>query len=118
MTETDYQCPHCGFSPLEQRKQVIDNEVQERGWYCPNCQYEYDEGTTFRWEELDFPLWVEISHHDDSWGMLREVAYQTTVPEDRIPAGEMKHTVFHVWFKITKDGSVAGPYDSKRGELV
>jgi len=118
MTETEYECPNCGFDPLERRKQVVNNEVKEKGWYCPDCENEWDEDTTFRWEDCDFPLWIEYEHYEDNYEMLRKVEYQTNLLQDRIPAGEMKYTVFTAWFKIDEDGSVEGPYDSRGGELV
>lgn len=118
MTETDHECPNCGHHPIERKKEVVNNEVKEKGYYCPDCKTDYSDNTTFEWESLDFPLWIEWESYEDNWGMLRHVERQTGVPEDRIPAGEMKYTVFCVWYKVEEDGTVKGPYDSRGGEKI
>lgn len=117
------ECPSCGFEPLEPRKTVEGNEVSEDGWYCPGCEGEYDDLPT-HWDDQDFPLWIEWESYNDTYGLLRSLEHQSEAHHETIPdefgesGSPFKYTVFTVWFKVTANGNVGGPYDEKRGELI
>ena len=114
------ECPTCDFVTLEPKKSVENNEVIEDGWYCPDCESTYDGDTVFSWEDVDWPVWIEYESYNDTWRMYDLFLRQTGIHEDAMPDGftEMKYTVFSVWFKITEDGTVHGPYDDRNGELI
>lgn len=119
---TEHGCPECGFGELETRKTVEDNEVVEGGLYCPDCETEFGEDTVVHWDDLEFPLWIGEELRLDDWQLWRTLSYSENlydgdyagIPNNR----EMKCQVLHVWFKVTEDGSVEGPYDAKRGEKI
>lgn len=114
------KCPECGFEELEANKEVVDNEVREDGLYCPDCDTTFKDDTTLQWDDIDFPVWVEVEHYDDDYGLLRSFEYQTGLyrgDHNGAPGyGDMKYCVFCVWFKVEEDGSVEGPYANKRDE--
>jgi len=109
---TDYECPDC----------EADLESVSNGWYCPDCTDSWSEDRLEElnktWGDVDFPFWVEWESYDDTYGLARNVARQTDVPMDDIPSGDMKYTVFTVWFRIDEHGGVYGPYDRKAGEKL
>lgn len=114
------ECPECGFEELEPRKTVENNEVIEGdGQYCPECEAEFGEDTVLDWDDIDFPVWIEWESYNDTWRMYDKFFRKTGLHEDvTVDLRDMKYTVFHVWFRVDEDGSVEGPYDSKRGELI
>jgi predicted RNA-binding Zn-ribbon protein involved in translation (DUF1610 family) len=121
MTETDYHCPECRYEPLEVKKSVENNEVVKGGYYCPDCGEDFAEDTVLRWDDVDFPYWIDYEPYDDNWQLYRDFLYATGLHEEAVgmpPLRDMKYTVFTVWFKITEDGEVEGPYDSRGGELI
>lgn len=123
MTDVDTQCPECGWMDgLEVNKAVDGNDVVESGVYCPDCETEFGEDTVLQWDDLEFPLWLHEEVRLDDWRLWRtlwrsENLYDGdygSIPDNR----DMKCQVFFVWFKITEDGDVEGPYDEKRGEKL
>lgn len=123
MSETDdppvYECIECGHEPLQVRKFVEDNEVQESGWYCPDCEETYEETETLEWGQLDFPVWFSFESYNDNYELLRRFCRCEGIREDIVPdKREFKYCIFEAWFKVTEGGSLQGPYDSKRGERL
>lgn len=112
--ESDIECPECGYYPLEVKKSIEDNEVVEGGHYCPDCGTDYGEDTVLDWDNVDWPVWIHWESYNDSWDMYRRFLRESGLHED--VAGDqrqMKYTVFSVWFRIDKDGSVNGPFENK-----
>lgn len=102
-----FECADCDMTVTAPKDSVDEND--DGYLVCEDC------AGPPSWEDQDFPIWVEMEHYEDNWEMLRYVMEQTGVPEDDIPAGQMKYTVFQVWFKVDEAGNVEGPYDAKRG---
>lgn len=111
-------CPDCTDFDLEPRKRVEDNEVVESGWYCPNCEESFDEDTTFSWSEIDFPVWIERSYRNYNWHLAELFRRQTGLHSSVSLGREFKYDGVIVWWKVTEDGDVEGPYDEKRGERL
>lgn len=118
------QCPECGFrNGLEPNKtRTDDNDVKTDGLYCPDCQTTFDGETTLQWDNIDFPVWVEVEHYDDKYGFKRKFLRSVGLYDGEFngdPSGrEMKYCVFTVWFKVTEDGKMKGPYGKRGGELI
>ena len=105
-----FHCSDCGDQTTTKVDETSENRYGE--FICPEC------AAPPKWEDQSFPIWIELEHCEDNWKMLRRVSEYTGVPADDIPAGEMKYCVVYAYFKINEDGSVEGPYDEKRGELL
>jgi len=121
MTETKYTCPECGYDSLEVKKSVENNEVIEGGHYCPDCGEDFEEDTVLSWDDVAFPVWIEMQMYHDNWEMYRNFLRQTGLHEDAegMPSlRDMKYTVCSLYFKVTESGEVEGPYNSRRGELI
>lgn len=113
------ECPECREATIEPKKKIVDNEVTVGGRYCASCGTDFDEGVKLSWDEIDFPVWIDWESYNDSWDMLRKFQYKTGLHDSAADGlTDMKYTVFSVWFRIDEDGSVNGPYDEKRGELI
>lgn len=114
------KCPECGFEELEPKKRVENNEVVEGGLYCPDCETEFKDDETLQWDDIDFPVWIEYEAYDDTFSLLRSFEYQTNLhrgDHDGTPGlRDFKYTVFCVWYKVEKDGTVTGPYANRGDE--
>lgn len=121
-SDVDAQCPECGFETLEVNKDVVDNEVVEDGWYCPDCDTQYGEDVVLHWDDLAFPLWIQEEFRLDNWQLWRTLKYSENLYDGDYNGTpnlrDMKCQVFLAYFKVTEDGSVEGPYDERRGELL
>ena len=120
--DDDIRCLDCGYDSLEPKKKVTDdNDVVVGGMYCPDCGAEYDEDTVLRWDDVDFPVWISREWRDSKWDFYRDFLRTTGLHDDAhgFPnVRDMKYTSILVYFKVTEDGDVEGPYDEKRGELL
>lgn len=113
-------CPACGFEELEPNKEVVNNEVREAGCYCPDCEATFTDDETLHWDDIDFPVWVEYESYDDDYQLLRNFARQADLYRGDYNGspgyGDFKYTVFYVYYKVERDGSVTGPYANKGDE--
>jgi len=107
---------------LEPKLTMVGGGREQDGWYCPSCGGEWTEEQNEleveSWKDCHFPLWIRVEHYDDDWKMLRLVSEKTGLDRHEIPGRDMRHCIFHVWFKVEDDGSVEGPYDTKWGEEI
>lgn len=67
----------------------------------------------------DFPVWFDYEIYNDTWDLNR--AAQRALDIDDEDARQFfgqsgKYMVFSVWFKITENGDIKGPYREKEGE--
>lgn len=114
-------CPDCGYDELEVKKSIERNEVIEGGRYCPDCGSDFDEGVTLQWDDIEFPVWVEMESYNDHWELWDTFRWDVNYYDgdrNRSAPSDMKYTVFSVYYKVEEDGSVEGPYDSKNGDLL
>lgn len=116
MDKSNKKCPECGHE-VEINRKVVDNKVEEDGLYCPECKREYQEGRTLQWNDLDFPLWIEHEVNYGNYELLRTFYHQTGLyrgNQNGTPdLKDFKYTIFTVWFKVEKDGTVKGPYENR-----
>lgn len=106
----DFECNMCGdHTQVEYGEEETDDNGN---LICKTCTGQQ------KFENLDFPVWVEWESYNDTYGLLENFCYHTGLDHEDVPiAREMKYTVFCVWYKVTEDG-VEGPYSEKGGELL
>ena len=111
---TEKHCPHCSGVQLEKKKHVTDdNEIVEEGWICPSCEETFNEDVILDYEEIEFPIWVELEAHRDNYELYKELQWQTDIHESIVDSSKMKYAVSTSWWKIEEGFEVSGPFCEK-----
>jgi len=105
--EIKYDCATCG-TVVSRAKSDIPTDGGG-GYICDDC------ASPQEWDDVEFPVWVDVEYYDDTWGLGRNFCRQTGLPEGEMTR-EMKYTVFRAWYKVLEDGTVEGPYTERNGE--
>ena len=100
-----YECVEC--------EQIVENPKENE-----DGDPVHEKCYTKTLDDIDLPVWIKIESYQDNYELWRAFVRETGVDEIRDDLkGEMKYSVFYVWYKVTED-SVEGPYDEKKGELM
>lgn len=111
MAPTETFCEGCGYHPTEETQ------------FCPECGMEqpWDTRPKYQFNEDDLPLVVSYYHHDDHHGLWNQFCEDyfgarlrgsdiAGLPDD-FP--RMKFVDIEVYYAITEDCDLKGPFSSK-----
>lgn len=70
-------------------------------------------------KSIDFPVWFNYEIYNDAWDLNRAARRALDINDEEAKGflgRQGKYMVFSVWFKITENGDIKGPYREKEGE--
>lgn len=102
--------------------------LHENPNYCPECGAEdpLTERALYDFErDVDLPVVIEVSHYNYNyklWHMFCEEVFGerahpsdvVNMPEEGFAHKNMKHLVFEVYYTVTEDHEIKGPYLDRR----
>lgn len=109
MTEMEIYCTEC------------EHVTQSETPFCSNCGAEdpWDERPRYRFDAKDFPTVFRYEPHDPKWDLWRAFCSHyfgypdlTAADVGGTPEGfpRLKYTNLQVWYGITNDYEVVGPF--------